>query len=138
MAVKKRVHITNATFRAWAPDIDRWPESWMGVAEDLSYGRKILPYFEHFLEELYDGGLSRKTFVQYRDNLWLLGGTLITEISNDEAYHVDPLDKLHDCVIADGMLPDHFDDMSESELNAFARMCRRFEKFLQQHYGALL
>jgi hypothetical protein len=30
----------------------------MGVVEDLDYGSKILPYFEHFFEELYDEGLN--------------------------------------------------------------------------------
>lgn len=138
MKDRKKIDASNATFREWASDIDEWPSSWMGVKEDLEYGRKILPYFEHFLQELYDGGLSRKTFVQYRDNLWLLGGSIITGVSNFEEYNEDPLDKLYDSVVSDGLLPDHYDDMSEAELNAFARMCRKFEKFLHQHYGALL
>ncbi|ABQ27088.1 hypothetical protein [Geotalea uraniireducens] len=128
---------SNATFREWTPDFDKWPSSWMGVKEDLEYGRKILPYFEHFLQELYDEGFSRKTFVQYRDNLWLLGGTIITGVSNYEEHHIDPFEKLYDSVISDGILPDHYDDMSEAELYAFARMCRRLEKFLDQHYRAL-
>lgn len=127
----------NTTFREWVPDFDKWPGSWMGVEEDLEYGRKMLPYFEHFLQELCDEGLSRKTFVQYRDNLWLLGGTIITGVSNYEEHHIDPLEKLHDSVMVDGILPDHHDHMSGAELNAFARMCRKFEKFLDQHYGLL-
>ncbi len=127
----------NTTFREWVPDLDKWPGSWMGVKEDLEYGRQIFPYFEHFLQELYDEGLSRKTFVQYRDNLWLLGGSIITGVSNYEEHHIDPLKKLHDSVIADGILPDHHDHMSRAELNAFARMCRKFEKFLDQQYGSL-
>lgn len=138
MSAKKVNSASNVTFRDWTPDIDEWPNSWMGVKEDLEYGRKILPYFEHFLQELYEEGLSRKTFVQYRDNLWLLGGSIITGVSNFEEYQDDPLDKLYDSVVSDGILPDHYDDMSEVELNAFARMCRKFEKFLHQHYGALL
>jgi hypothetical protein len=27
-------------FHVWAPDLDSWPQSWMGVPEDLEYGRK--------------------------------------------------------------------------------------------------
>lgn len=138
MADKKGIHAVDTTFHAWTPDFNRWPSSWMGIKEDLEYGRKILPFFEHFLQELYNEGFSRKTFVQYRDNLWLLGGTIITGVSNFEEYHEDPLEKLYDSVISDGILPDHYDDMSEAELNAFARMCRKFEKFLHQYYGALL
>ena len=138
MKIRKNSDVSNATFRDWAPDIDEWPNSWMGVKEDLEYGRKILPYFEQFLQELYDDGLSRKTFVQYRDNLWLLGGSIITGVSNFEEHNENPLDKLYDSIVSDGILPDHYDDMSEAELNAFARMCRKFEKFLLRHYGALL
>jgi len=66
-------------FRAWVTDFEEWPESWMGVEEDLDYGRKLLPWFAGFLRALYAEGLSRKTFAQYRDNLWLLGGSIIGE-----------------------------------------------------------
>ena len=50
------------SFRAWVPDFDRWPKSWMGVEEDLVYGRKLLPWFAGFLQVLYAEGFSRKTF----------------------------------------------------------------------------
>lgn len=136
MSGRRKLDASKA-FRDWAPDLESWPSSWMGVKEDLEYGRELLPYFEDFLQELYDEGLSRKTFVQYRDNLWLLGGSIITRVSNYEEYDLDPLEKLYDSVINDGILPDHHDQMNEAELNAFARMCRRFEKFLHQHYGEL-
>jgi len=46
-------------FRVWVPDFDRWPESWMGVEEDLAYGRKLLPWLSDFLQALYDEGMSR-------------------------------------------------------------------------------
>lgn len=125
-------------FHAWAPDLDRWPKSWMGLKEDLEYGRKLLPYFVEFLQALYDEGLARKTFVQYRDNLWLLGGTIIREVSLYEEYQLDPLTKLIESVGGDGILPDHHDQMSAAELRVFSRMCRRFEKFLRQHYESTL
>jgi hypothetical protein len=32
-----------------------------------------------------------------------------------------------------GILPDHFHQMSESELDEFARTCRRFEKYLKNN-----
>ena len=69
------------SFRAWAPDFDRWPESWMGVAQDLASGNKLLPWFAGFLQELYVEGLARKTFAQYRGHLWLLGGPIISKVS---------------------------------------------------------
>lgn len=102
----------------------------MGIDEDLAYGRRLLPYFSGFLQTLHAGGMSRKTFAQYRDNLWLLGGTIVREVSLYEEYQNDPLEKLIEAVADDGILPDHHDGMSEAELRAFERMCRRFEKFL--------
>ena len=102
----------------------------MGVAEDLAYGKKLLPWFAGFLQALYAEGLSRKTFVQYRDHLWLLGGTIISRVSLYEEYHDDPLEKLRESVANDGILPDHYDQMTQAELKAFQRMCRRFEKYL--------
>ena len=120
------------SFRAWVPDFDRWPKSWMGVEEDLAYGRKLLPWFAGFLQALYADGLSRKTFAHYRDNLWLLGGSIISRVSLYEEYQDDPLEKLRESVADDGILPDHYDQMTQAELKAFERMCRRFEKFLRE------
>ena len=54
-------------FRTWTPDFDEWPERWMGMEEDLDYGRRLLPYFAEFLQALYAQGLSKKTFGQYRE-----------------------------------------------------------------------
>ena len=117
-------------FRAWTPDFDRWPKSWMGDEEDLAYGRELLPLFAEFLEALYVEGLSKKTFAQYRDHLWLLGGTIIRRVSLFEEYQDDPLEKLRECVADEGILPDHYDQMSRAELKAFERMCRKFQQFL--------
>ncbi|MDX9840928.1 MAG: hypothetical protein RBS95_05700 [Desulfobulbus sp.] len=122
-----------ADFRAWTPDFDEWPERWMGMEEDLDYGRRLLPYFADFLQALLEAGLSRKTFVLYRDNLWLLGGTIISRVNLFEEYADDPLEKLTQCVEGGGILPDHFDQMSTSELDEFARLCRRFEKYLKNN-----
>jgi hypothetical protein len=102
----------------------------MGVAEDLAYGKKLLPWFAGFLQALYDEGLSRKTFAQYRDHLWSLGGTIIRQVSLYEEYQTDPLEKLRESVADDGILPDHYDQMTQAELKAFERMCRRFDKYL--------
>ena len=120
------------SFRTWVPDFDKWPGSWMGLKEDLDYGRKLLPFFADFLQALYDTGLSRKTFAQYRDNLWLLGGTIIRQVSLYEEHWDDPLEKLTEAVAADGILPDHSDQLTRAERGAFARMCRRFEKHLDE------
>jgi hypothetical protein len=126
-----------ADFRVWTPDFKKWPDSWMGVNEDLEYGKNLLPYFEGFLQWLYEQGIARKTFVQYRDSLWLLGGSIIRQVSVYEEYDLDPLEKLYGSVVGDGMLPDGYDMMAEAELAEFSRMCRKMEKFFGQQYGAL-
>lgn len=118
----------------WTPDLSDWPQSWMGIKEDLEYGRKLLPYFVELLQSLYDEGLPRKAFEQYRDHLWLLGGSIIRRVSNFEEYHIDPLEKLLDSVSCDGILPDHHDQIGGRELRGFSSMCRRFETYLQQKY----
>lgn len=89
------------SFRAWVSDFDEWPESWTGDDKDLAYGRKLLPWFAGFLQAFYAEGKSRKIFSQYRDNLWLLGGTIIHKVSWDEEYSDDPLEKLAESVADD-------------------------------------
>ena len=120
------------SFRAWAPDFDEWPTRWMGVGEDLAYGRELLPWFAAFLQALYVEGLSQKTFARYRDQLWLLGGTIISRVSRYREYQDDPLEKLLQSVADDGILPDHYDQMALAELKAFELMCRRFKKYLEE------
>ncbi len=122
----------SSSFRHWTPDFNNWPSSWMGVREDLDFGRKLLPYFAGFLQVLYAEGLTRRTFVKYRDNLWLLGGTIISRVSTYDDYQADPLATLIDVVEMDGILPDHHQSLDQTELRAFSRMCRRFEKHLRQ------
>jgi hypothetical protein len=83
-----------------------------------------------FLQALYAEGLSRKTFARYRDHLWLLGGTIIRKVSLYKEYQDDPLEKLRESIADGGTLPDHYDQMTQAELKAFERICRRFEKYL--------
>jgi len=118
-------------FREWTPDFDKWPTTWMGVEEDLAFGVALMPWFAGFLQALYSSGPSRKTFVQNRDNLWILGGTIIKNVSLAQDYQEEPLKALKESVADDGILPDDFDNMTGEELIAFERMCRKFEKFLQ-------
>ena len=75
----KMLKLKNA--RDWAPDLDKWPEKWMGMQEDLEYGQRLLPIMEQFLEYLGGQDLSRKVLKDFADHLWLLGGTIIKEVS---------------------------------------------------------
>jgi hypothetical protein len=120
------------TVRELSPDFDEWPERWMGLEEDLEYGKKLLPYMEEFLNELIKKDLSRRTLKNHIDNTWLLGGSIIRDVSLYEEYKTVPLKKLVASVETGGMLPDGYDDMTERDLRAFERTCEFFEEFLKK------
>lgn len=120
------------TLRELSPDFDEWPERWMGMKEDLEYGKKLLPYMEGFLNELIKRDLSRKTLKNHIDNTWLLGGSIIKEVSIYEEYKISPLKKLMESVETGGMLPDDNEYMTEQELSAFERTCVLFEELLKK------
>ena len=89
-----------------------------------------MPDPEPLFKKYIDNSVPLVLFVQYRDNLWLLGGTIIKDVSSYEEHETDALEKIHDSVIGDGILPDDCHLREEDELKSFARMCRKFEKYL--------
>ena len=109
------------TLRALSPDFDEWPRRWMGMKEDLAYGKKLLPFMEKFLNDLLKRDLSRRTLKNYIDHTWLLGGSIITRVSNDENYDVPALKMLEKSVEMGGILPDRYDHMTVNEARAFER-----------------
>lgn len=118
--------------RELSPDFDEWPKRWMGLKEDLEYGKKLLPYMEEFLNELIKRDLSRKTLKNHIDNTWLLGGSIIRQVSMYEEYKTAPLKKLMESVETGGMPPDGYEHMTERDLRAFERTCELFEEFLKK------
>lgn len=119
------------TLRELSPDFDEWPKRWMGLKEYLEYGKKLLPYMEEFLNHLIERDLSRKTLKNHIDNTWLLGGSIIRQVSMYEEYKTAPLKKLMESVETGGMPPDGYDHMTEQELSAFERTCGLFGEFLK-------
>ena len=81
---KKREKQRIAGLKDIVPDFERWPKSWMGTQEDLEYGKKMLPFLEGFIRYLMAQDLSRKTLKVYIDNVWVLGGTIIRDVSISE------------------------------------------------------
>jgi len=123
--------LTPKNVKELVPDLGKWPESWMGAEEDLEYGKKLLPFMEQFTYYLMAQGLSRKTLKEYVDWAWLLGGRIIKEVSIYREYKKDPAKKLMEAVEGGGCLPEGHEGMSQSELESFARMGGKFEKFLR-------
>jgi hypothetical protein len=118
------------TVQELIPDLYKWPETWMGTERDWGHGKKLLPFMEKFIHYLMAQGLSRKTLKEYVDGVWLLGGTIIREVSIHNEYKKDPAKKLMEAVEGGGCLPDGHEEMSKKELESFARMCGKFEEFL--------
>ncbi len=119
--------------RELSPDFDEWPERWMGVEEDRLYGEKLLPFMEAFLNDLIKRDLSRRTVKSYIDHTWLLGASIIRQVSMHEEYQVPALKMLQESAEMGGILPDDYEAMTEKDAGAFERTCKLFEKFLREN-----
>jgi hypothetical protein len=121
---------TPKTVKELVPDLDEWPETWMGDEKDLGYGKKLLPFMEKFIHYLVTQGLSHKTLKEYVDGVWLLGGAIIKDVSIYREYKKDPAKKLLEALEGSGCLPGGHEEMSKAELESFTRVCGKFEEFL--------
>src|ERR1700757_4011224 len=65
------------------PDLEQWPRSWMYEPRDLSHGQQMVECFKPFLRHLVSSGPSRRTLRLHRDNLWILGGEIISKLHED-------------------------------------------------------
>jgi hypothetical protein len=64
-------------------DLDGWPRSWMEQEKDVPPGENLVACFRPFLEALAASDLSPKTIQQHVDNLWTLGGEIITHLNEN-------------------------------------------------------
>ncbi len=60
--------------------MEAWPASWQADRLDLAKGKDLVAVFERFLLHLSEQGLAPSTMRRHLDNLWLLGGEIITGI----------------------------------------------------------
>jgi hypothetical protein len=67
----------------YCPDLDQWPRSWAYEARDIPSGLRMVECFKPFLRDLLVRQLSRKTLRQHRDNIWALGGEVISHLQRD-------------------------------------------------------
>ena len=63
------------------PDIQSWPESWMGDDDDLPAGNLALGVLIQYLIHLMEKGRVRSTVKKHGDYLWALGGEIIRDTS---------------------------------------------------------
>jgi hypothetical protein len=123
--------VTNEALGAYCPDLAEWPRSWRYEQRDELPGQQIVECFKPFLLHLLSLRLSKKTRRKHRDNLWLLGGEIIGEISNTPRLRKRPIEQLLFSVLDEegGPLLSHHE--SEEAQRSFASTCRKFFRFLQ-------
>src|ERR1700737_5404471 len=64
------------------PDIDEWPNGWMGTKEDLEIGRGLLALFTPFIQHLIDEGLAKKTIKNHGRHLCMLGREIVERLND--------------------------------------------------------
>ena len=113
------------------PDFPEWPKRWEGVKEDVPYGQALLETFRPFVAHLVAKGLSNKVIRKHMDNLWLLGGEIIRDVSMNEEYDsVSPADKLKESVSpAGGLSCRHL--TTDAEITSYMATCRGLDRFLR-------
>jgi hypothetical protein len=116
---------------AYCPDLDQWPRSWMYEERDLSPGQQIVECFKPFLRHLLSLDLSSKTLRKHRDNLWLLGGELISDLHESARLRKRPMDQVILAALDDEGGPLLSRGASEEEQYSFDATCRKFYRFLK-------
>lgn len=112
--------------------MDRWPESWSVEPRDIAPGKQLLDDgLKPFLLYLLDSGLSRKTLITHRDNLWILGGEMISAFHDDPSLRKSSVEVWLDNAIGPEGGPLMHEQISERIQQSFDSTCRRFYRFRQ-------
>src|ERR1700694_5287790 len=102
----------------YCPDLDQWPGSWAYEPRDFRFGLRMVECFKPFLRELLTRSLSRKTLPLHRDNIWVLGGEVISRLQIDSGLRRRPIEQVVLHLIGDdGPLLSH--GQSEAEQRSF-------------------
>ena len=119
------------------PRLDKWPENWMGVEEDLAIGRGLLALFIPFIQHQIDRGMAKKTIRAHGQHLAILGSEIIERLNqNDEENRkLSPRELiLHYVDDEGGPLVSHWDinDFTGYRYHqAYDSTCRNFLKFIK-------
>ena len=69
-------------------------DSWTYEARDMPPGLRMVECFKPFLRHLLGLHLSRKTLRRHRDNLWLLGGEVISDLHKNPRLRKRPMEQV--------------------------------------------
>jgi hypothetical protein len=116
--------------QAYCPDLDEWPRSWSYEAGDIPAGEQVMRCFEPFLRHLLSLCLSRKTWRQHRDNIWVLGGEIISRLQIDNRLRRRPIQQVILDLVSDDGGPWLSHGQSDAEQRSFDATCRKLFRFL--------
>jgi hypothetical protein len=115
---------------AYVPDLDAWPDSWMIDTPDRSMGKAIVTVLTPFIEHLIKQGLTKRTLKRHVDNLWALGGEIITGINWDESLRKLPARDLVINAIDEEGGPLLRNPLDPEDQKPFDSTCKKLYKFL--------
>lgn len=105
----------------------------MGQEKDVPPGEKLIACFRPFLEALVASDLSPKTVQKHVDNLWTLGGEIITHLNENPSLRRKSIEQILDDRIDDEGGPLVYAMESEELLQrSFDATCRKLHFFLRQ------
>jgi hypothetical protein len=116
---------------AVCPSFPQWPRRWMGMPEDVPYGAGILKVFAPFIRALMSQGYSERTISKHCDNLWLLGGEIIREVSLYDEYETEPRKMVINAVDSEGGM-DCRHLHSRAERLSYNNTCKMLHAFLHK------
>lgn len=114
----------------YVPDIGEWPDSWMVDQPDRATGQAIVTVLTPFIEHLINQGLTKRTIKHHVDNLWALGGEMITAIHWDESLRkLSARDLVLNAIDEEGG-PLLRNPLDPEDQKPFDSTCRKLYKFL--------
>jgi hypothetical protein len=116
--------------QSYCPDLDQWPRSWAYEARDIPPGQQMVECFKPFLRALLALHLSRKTLCQHRDNIWALGGEVLSQLQMDNSLRRRPIQQVVLNLIGDDGGPLLSHGQSEAGQRCFDATCRKLFRFL--------
>jgi hypothetical protein len=111
-------------------DMERWPKSWAGSDSDIPIGKEMVKVMRLFLMAMVEDQLSYTTINRHMNNLWLLGGEIISGVNADpELKDLDGEQLILRFVDEEGG-PYSRHLATEQEQKTFDATCKRFYRFL--------
>jgi len=117
--------------RQACPDLDDWPRSWHYEPADIDVGQQIVAAFTPFLLHLLDRGLANTTVRRHRDNLWLLGGEIISDMHETPGLRKRPINQVVLAALDEEGGPRIAHGASEDQQRSFDSTCRKLYRFLK-------